>query len=157
MLRVAQTRAPHEQEHAAGASSSVGQENVALGQLLHTTSYPEARHKDVLIDGLIRLDFTEGGVVHEVKKTRGGLAATRMQILYYLWYLKHEKGIETTGVIDFPTERRRETVTLTPEAEEKVVDLLIEARRIKQLPTPPVVEEPMRICRQCSYQDLCWG
>jgi CRISPR/Cas system-associated exonuclease Cas4 (RecB family) len=23
--------------------------------------------------------------------------------------------------------------------------------------TPPVVEAPMRICRKCSYNELCWG
>ena len=87
-----------EQEHSGGASgTSTAQENVALGTLLHEESYPGARRKDVLIDGLIRLDFTESGVVHEVKKSRGALHATRMQLCYYLYYLKHEKGIETTG------------------------------------------------------------
>ena len=44
--------------------------------------------------------------MHEVKKSRGALGATRMQLLYYLYYLKHEKSIETTGEINFPKERR---------------------------------------------------
>lgn len=157
-----------EQEHAGGASgTSAGQENVALGTLLHEDGYPGAARRDVLIDGLIRLDFTEPGtgtgdggtapVVHEIKKSRGALKATRLQILYYLYYLKHEKGIETTGVIDFPKERRRETVTLTPGAETEVEQAIAGVQRTREMPTPPPVEEPMPICRKCAYQDLCWG
>jgi CRISPR-associated exonuclease Cas4 len=147
-----------EQEHSGGASgTSTAQENVSLGTLLHEESYKEAGRKDVLIDNLIRLDFTEGGVVHEVKKSRGALGATRMQLRYYLYYLKHEKGIETTGEINFPKERRTETVTLTEEAEVEMAEFLIQLRTTRELPTPPMVEEPMTLCKKCSYQDLCWG
>lgn len=143
-----------EQEHVSGG---VGAENVALGQLLHQESYPGKPRKDVLIDDLIRLDFTEGGAVHEIKKSKGALKATRFQLLYYLFYLKREKGVETTGVIDFPKERRREEVVLTPELEEQVEDIVLGVRRTRELPTPPFVPEPMPVCKKCAYQDLCWG
>lgn len=146
-----------EQEHAGGASSSVGQENVALGSLLHEESYRDKHKKDVLIDDLLRLDFTESGAVHEVKKSRGAQKATRFQLLYYLYYLKHEKGVETTGVIDYPKERRRETVTLTPELEEEVETILAGVRDTRALPVPPLVPAPMPVCKKCAYQELCWG
>lgn len=147
-----------EQEHSGGASSvSIAQENVALGTLLHEESYPGAARKDLLIDGLLRLDFTEGGIVHEVKKSRGALYATRMQLRYYLYYLKHEKGIETTGEIDFPKERRTEKVVLTQEDEREMADFLIDLRATRERPTPPPVAEPLALCKKCSYQDLCWG
>ena len=70
------------QEHVHG---SAGAENVALGALLHEESYADRGKKNILLDDLLRLDFTESGAVHEVKKSRGGQKATRFQLLYYLY------------------------------------------------------------------------
>lgn len=146
-----------EQEHAGGAGASVGQENVQLGSLLHEESYRDKHKKDILIDDLLRLDFTESGAVHEVKKSRGAQKATRFQLLYYLYYLKREKGIETTGVIDYPKERRREQVELTPDLEEAVEQIIAGVRQTRELPRPPQVAAPMPVCKKCAYQELCWG
>jgi CRISPR-associated exonuclease Cas4 len=143
-----------EQEHVHG---STGAENVALGTLLHEESYADKGKKNILIDDLLRIDFTESGAVHEVKKSKGGQRATRFQLLYYLYYLKHEKEIETTGVIDYPKQRRREEVALTPELEAEVERVIEGVRETRALPTPPEVPEPMPVCRKCAYQELCWG
>ncbi len=143
-----------EQEHVEGNAAA---ENVALGQQLHQESYRDNSHRDILIDDLLRLDFTEGGAVHEVKKSKGGQRATLFQLLYYLYYLKQEKGIETTGVIDYPKERRRQEVVLTPDLEREVIDVLEGVQRTRQQATPPPVRQPMTLCRKCAYQDLCWG
>lgn len=143
-----------EQEHVTGG---IGAENVALGQLLHQESFAEQRCKDVLVDGLIRLDFTEDGVVYEVKKSAGGRRAALFQLLYYLYYLKREKGIETTGVIDYPKQRRRERVTLTPEWETEVGEILAGIQKVREQTTPPAVPKPVSLCKRCAYQDLCWG
>ncbi len=143
-----------EQEHVTGG---VGAENVALGQIVHSESYADKSRKDVLIDGLLRLDFTDAGAVHEVKKSQGGQRATLFQLLYYLYYLKREKGIETTGVIDYPKQRRREEVVLTADLEAEVERVIAGVQATRALPTPPVVPAPMAVCKKCSYQDLCWG
>ena len=143
-----------EQEHVTGG---VGAENVALGRLMHQESYADKSRKDVLIDDLLRLDFTDSGAVHEVKKSQGGQKATLFQLLYYLYYLKHEKGIETTGVIDYPKQRRREEVTLTPELEGETERMIAGVKATRERPTPPVVPKPMALCKKCAYQDLCWG
>ena len=143
-----------EQEHVSGG---VGAENVALGVTLHETSYEDKSRKDVLIDDLLRLDFTDSGVVHEVKKSAGGEQATVFQLLYYLYYLKHEKGIETTGMIDYPKQRRREEVVLTPALEAEVARAVAGIVEVRARPTPPVVAAPMPVCKKCAYQDLCWG
>ena len=149
-----------EQEHAGGASTTAGQENVDLGTQLHEASYARKHNKEALIDDLLRIDFTEDGAVHEIKKSKGGsraYAATRMQLLYYLMYLKREKGVEREGVIDYPKERRRETIVLTDADEARLDETLtaITAARIQS--TPPFVPEPMGICKKCAYNDLCWG
>lgn len=143
-----------EQEHVGG---NIGAENVTMGRLLHEDSYPDKRRKDVMIDDLLRLDFTEGGAVHEVKKSKGGYRATLFQLLYYLYYLKRQKGIVTTGVIDFPKQRRREDVTLTPEREREVEAALAGVEAVRGMPVPPEVPQPMPICKKCAYQELCWG
>ena len=143
-----------EQEHATGAE---GQENVALGQLLHKESYPSQPRKDILIDNLIRIDFTEDGIVHEIKKSKGGHKATLYQLLYYLYYLKHEKGIVTTGIIDYPLQRRREEVTLTPKYEGDVEKIIAGVQTTREMPVPPSVTAPMALCKKCAYQELCWG
>ena len=143
-----------EQEHVTG---SAGAENVTLGQHIHKESYPTQKRKDLMIDDLLRLDFTEGGAVHEIKKSRGAYKATLFQLLYYLYYLKHAKKIETTGVIDYPKERRREEVALTPEREAEVERILEGIQATRQMPSPPNVPAPMPICKKCAYQELCWG
>jgi CRISPR-associated exonuclease Cas4 len=143
-----------EQEHVEGG---VGNENVALGQLLHQTAYPEQHRREVLIDDLLRLDFTDDGVVHEVKKSKGGQKASLYQLLYYLYYLKHEKGIETVGVIDYPKLRRRENVALTPDYEADIEQILVGVQALREQDTPPVVAKPLKLCHSCSYQELCWG
>ena len=143
-----------EQEHVTGA---VGQENVALGTLLHETSYGDKARKDILIDGLIRLDFTDDGKVHEIKKSKGGEKATLYQILYYLYYLKHVKDIETTGMIDYPQQKRREAVTLTPMYEADIERILAGVQAVREQPTPPIVPKPLPVCKMCAYQELCWG
>ncbi len=149
-----------DQEHAGGTSASDGQENVALGTLLHEETYTRKSHKEVLIDDLLRIDFTDDGAVHEIKKSRGGsrtYAATRMQLLYYLYYLKHVKGVVKEGVIDYPAQKRREAVTLTPDDEREMAETLIQLEHARAAPIPPPVPEPMGICKKCAYNDLCWG
>lgn len=143
-----------QQEHA-GANS--GQEHVAMGQLLHQESYADKARKDVMIDDLLRLDFTDEGVVHEIKKSKSGQKAAYYQLLYYLFYLKYEKGIETTGMIDYPLQRRREEVRLTPEYEEDVRQIVKGVQETREMSLPPAIEKPMAICKKCAYQELCWG
>ena len=75
----------------------------------------------------------------------------------YLYYLKHEKGIETEGIIDYPQQKRRVTVTLTPEHEAELEGILGRIETVREQDTPPVVAQPMSLCKQCAYQELCWG
>jgi CRISPR-associated exonuclease Cas4 len=131
-------------------------EAVALGQLLHEESF-QRQKKEVLIDDLIRIDFFDDEAVHDIKKGRSMEEAHRAQILYYLWYLR-QKGVEgLKGVINYPKQRRSVEVELTPAAEVEVEEWVRQVQMVVAQATPPVVEAPMRICRKCSYNELCWG
>jgi CRISPR-associated exonuclease Cas4 len=132
-------------------------DRVALGKLLHERAYREKPRKELLIDNLIKVDLLESeGKVVEVKHSQRMKEAARLQILYYLYYLKRCGATGLTGELRFPKERRREVIELTEEAEQEVETALREIRRIEQLPTPPQVEF-MSICKKCAYLELCWG
>lgn len=145
-----------EQEH--------GYDRVAEGRLLQEETYA-GRSRDLMLDGALRIDGldVEGeGIeavvtVHEVKLSRGARRAQRMQLLYYLYALR-QRGVETVqGVLEYPKEKRREEVPLTPQAIVEVEETLQRVAQVRALPAPPEVPEPMSVCRRCAYQELCWG
>lgn len=131
-------------------------EYLAIGRLLHEDSYRRER-REILIDNTIRIDLRlADGVVAEVKKSSKTLNAARMQLAYYLYYLKHEKGVERRGLLLIPSEKRRIEVELTPELEAELSTTILNIRRIIARPKPP---SPKRIpvCRHCAYAPICWS
>lgn len=131
-------------------------DRVRMGRLVHEESYAR-RRKELNIDDRIVLDWREDGVIHEVKLTDKMEAAHEMQLLYYLYYLKYWKGVEgLRGQIDYPKLRETKMVDLTPEKEQEIEQALVEMERIvNSQHAPPVAW--MKICRACSYAELCWG
>lgn len=132
-------------------------ERVALGRLLHERAYPELPRRELLIDELIRMDVLESeGKVLEIKYSRKLADAARLQVAYYLLYLRWLGAGNLAGELRFARERRREEVRLTPELEAQVGQALREIQQIEALPAPPVVHF-MPLCRVCAYCKLCWG
>jgi CRISPR-associated exonuclease Cas4 len=130
-------------------------DRVALGRVVHESAYARER-KELEIDNKIMLDWREDGVIHEVKLTDRMEEAHEAQLLYYLFYLKC-KGVEgLKGRLDYPKLKRTKEVELTKENEEKLINALREMRVIVNGDRPPSVEF-MKICRSCSYAELCWG
>lgn len=130
---------------------------VTLGRMLHEQAYRDRPRRELLIDNLIKIDLLEAQrKILEVKYSRRFEEAARLQVLYYLYYLKRLGIAGLTGELRFPRERRREAVTLSEADEQKVEMALREIRRIEQLPVPPEVSF-MPICRSCAYAELCWG
>lgn len=131
-------------------------DRVQMGKLVHEESYAR-RKKELNIDDRIVLDWREDGVIHEVKLSDSMEGAHEMQLLYYLYYLKHRKGVEgLRGQIDYPKLRETKEVELTPEREAEIEAALAAMRQIIELRSAPAVEW-MKICRSCSYAELCWG
>ncbi|WP_456342772.1 CRISPR-associated protein Cas4 [Thermovibrio sp.] len=129
-------------------------ERVSLGKLLHQYSYKRYSKKGVLIDNLIAVDLIGSEEVGEVKYSDRLSEAARWQLLYYLFYLK-QLGIERRGVINYPRQRKREEVELTPEAERELLKVLREIKEIEELPTPPPPQK-LPYCKRCSYYELCF-
>jgi len=128
--------------------------NIQRGTHVDETSYQDAR-QSFMIDNRIQLDVLESGDVMEVKVSSTLEKPARMQLLFYLWYLREVHDIEKDGVLAYPTERSRESVTLDAEAtaavEETVTGIL---EVVDQEQPPPLEKKPY--CDSCLYQDLCW-
>ena len=142
---------------AKGLRMEQGSDRVLLGRVLHEGAYAHLPRREVLLDGLVRVDVLEGqGRVLEVKHSRRLAQAARLQVAYYLLYLRHLGAGQLVGELRFPKERRREEVRLTPELEGQVAEALRGFARVEALPSPPRVDY-MPICRPCAYAELCWG
>ena len=138
-------------------SMHADQENeyLVLGRLVHETSYERYR-KELFIDRLLKIDLFRGELVAEVKKSSRHKEAARLQLGYYLYYLKHEKGVNLKGVLLFPKERRTEMVELSPDLEEEIRKTLKELERLlSQEKPPPAVR--IRYCKTCAFQEFCWA
>lgn len=132
-------------------------DRVLLGRLLHEGAYPHLARREVMLDELVRVDVLEGeGRVLEVKHSRRLAQAARLQVAYYLLYLRYLGAGELTGELRFPRERRREEVRLTAELEAQVAEALHGVAQVEALSAPPRVEF-MPVCRSCAYAELCWG
>ena len=137
-------------------------EDVQLGTTLGEKSY-ERERKEVNIDDKIVLDWTEHKLeddgtltLHEVKKSKSFDQAHRLQVLYYLYYLKH-KGVTARGVIDYPLLKKTESVELTPEAESEVHRVLDGVKSVVEMPQAPPRLDNKRLCEKCAYFELCWS
>lgn len=132
-------------------------ELVALGKQIHKATYNREK-KDQTIDNLISFDFIRTGdilEIHEVKKSQKMEDAHEFQLLYYLYYLKKEKGLEEAiGFIDYPKLRKKKTIKLEPYLEAEMEKLLEDIITIVEGELPKPVKIP--ICRKCAYYEMCW-
>lgn len=128
---------------------------VYLGKLIHETSY-EREKKEIDIDDIIKIDFIgKDRVIHEVKKSDKVEEPHIWQLKYYLWYLK-QKGVDgITGKINYPKLRKTLDVFLETGDDEKILAILKEIQDIVNAELPPP-HQKTKMCKSCSYGDICW-
>lgn len=132
-------------------------ENVKLGKYLHESSFKH--EKDYLIDNLINVDFirlTDCVEIHEVKKTQKMELAHEFQLLYYMYYLKNEKGIEDIkGFLNYPNNRKKKEIFLTQEKEKDLIKIIDDIKNVisNEIPKP----KKSRICNNCAYFEFCFS
>ncbi|GBD11647.1 hypothetical protein HRbin23_01318 [bacterium HR23] len=132
-------------------------DRVLLGRLLHEEAYRHQGRREVMLDDLVRIDVVEGGErVLEVKYSSRLAQASRLQVAYYLLYLRHMGAGDLVGEVRYPRERRREEVRLTPQVEAQVAEALRGVAQVEALPSPPPAPFTP-LCRACAYAELCWG
>lgn len=149
-----------------GVELETNSDLVRLGKLLHEQSYGR-EFKEVQI-GRIKIDFlqfeesscgdgTKSVVVHEVKKSKAIQGAHVIQVLYYVYYLKHVLAVDAKrGVLHYPLSKSLVSVELNSQGEEKVRQVLRDVARVVELRRAPTAVW-MKKCRSCAYAELCWG
>ena len=131
-----------------------GTANIRRGTHIDETSYRDKR-ESFQINDRIALDVLDSGEVMEVKASSALETPARMQLLYYLWYLDRILDVERDGVLAYPAERKRESVTLTDENVATIEETIRGIVEIVEADAPPALEKKP-YCDACLYQDICW-
>lgn len=133
-------------------------DDVLIGRVIHEDSF-RREHKEIIIDGKVALDFVKTGgklVIHEIKKDYKLVEVHRIQIRYYLWYVRHILGIGLVeGIIDYPSHKMHEEVILTEEDEVIIPDMITRINEIVHQPDSPSPKK-IRVCLKCAYFEFCW-
>ncbi|QDR78932.1 cas4: CRISPR-associated protein Cas4 [Sporomusa termitida] len=132
--------------------------NMDLGRFIHEMTYGRDKSKEISL-GNIRLDIVrqdkEGLVIGEVKKSSKYLKSARMQLAFYLAELKR-RGIEATGELLFPKEKKKESVTLTADIEKELMKAIAAIHCIAAESRPPQARK-IGLCKNCAYKEFCWA
>ena len=130
-------------------------ELVQIGKIIDETTYSREK-KGILIDNTINIDFiNKTAVLHEIKKTKSIEEAGIWQLKYYIYYLE-QKGIENIKAeIDFPLLREKKKIILEDEDREVLKNVAISIENIVEQDKPPKAIDS-KICKKCSYFDLCY-
>jgi CRISPR-associated exonuclease Cas4 len=128
------------------------------GKLIHENSYKQRseRFKEIAIEG-IKIDYfdSKNKVVHEIKKSDKKEEAHIWQLKYYLFVLE-ENGINATGLLEYPKQRKTMEVFLSEADRKYIEDCKIEIERIINAEIcPDRIAKPK--CRNCSYFDFCYS
>ena len=139
-----------------GISMEKESERVTLGKLVHENSYTRVeKKKEKLIDDMIRLDILDEYTVKEVKITSKMMESDRLQLLYYLYYLK-QIGINRKGTLNYVKEKKVIEVELTIEDEVLIETTLQEIKNVLNLERPPKIEN-YKYCKKCAYYEFCYA
>ncbi|MFW5700358.1 MAG: CRISPR-associated protein Cas4 [Cyclobacteriaceae bacterium] len=128
---------------------------VTLGRLLHEDSYKKSRKEFQF--GSIKVDWIDmkSKIIHETKKSNKAEEAHRWQLKYYLYFLKQNGIGEFKGELNYPKLNKKEKVTLAPGDDAKIEMIIDNIDRVTSSPEPPPVINA-KICRSCSYMELCY-
>ena len=127
-----------------------------IGRLIHEDSYK--REKKEISVGNMKIDLIKKAngetIIGEVKKSSHFEKSARMQLAFYLYRLK-EKGINATGELLIPKEKKKISVELTPDVENELMQVFKKIREIISEEKPPELVKN-RYCSNCAYREFCW-
>jgi len=137
-----------------GINFETTNDRVLQGKILHENSYSREKNKEVLIDDMIKLDILDKDYIKEIKTSSKMEKSDKMQLLYYLFYLK-ELGITKKGRLNYVKEKKTYDIELTPEYEKEIKEALVEIKKILTNDKPPMVKKAS-YCKKCSYYEFCF-
>ena len=129
-------------------------DDIEIGKLIHENSYKREK-KEIRIDNIV-FDFIKDKdtlTVCEIKKSSKLTIGGHYQLYYYLYTLKNA-NIKAEGEVVYPKERKKEKLTLTPEKEKEIQEILTQIQEISKQKQPPKAKT-QAYCKKCTYYELC--
>jgi len=128
-----------------------------IGRLLQEDTY--RREKKEITVGNIKIDLIrrKNGelIVGEIKKSSRFEKSAIMQLSFYLYRLK-QRGINATGELLIPKEKKKILVELTPDVENELKKTFHHIKEIITQDNPPELVKN-RYCTRCAYREFCWA
>ncbi len=122
-----------------------------IGRMKHI----DAGAEEIAFDE-IKIDKIKNKEVVEYKKTFSNFEGTKMQLLYYLYILKH-KGIIKKGKLKDLTHDDEEILVLDNENLIKIEKLIKEIKQFISLSKKiPEKNSKKKNCKGCSFYEYCW-
>ncbi|MDW8024197.1 MAG: CRISPR-associated protein Cas4 [Nitrososphaerota archaeon] len=126
-----------------------------MGRAVHEIFYSKML-KEISMEG-VKIDLFKKAerIICEVKTSSKFVEAARFQLLYYIFRLK-EYGVDCTGWVLIPTEKRKIVVKLDDDAERELLKIFGEIKKIVEMECPP---SPVKVpfCKKCAYREFCWA
>lgn len=153
--------------HTNGINMEHNSDIVYDGKLLHEKSYPQRAEKyreidisattenGVTLTGKIDFYDAKEKVIHEIKRSNKVESAHEWQVKYYIWLLEQNGIADVTGIIEYPKLRETKEILLT-EADKNYLKLVV--YKIVELQQSEICPPRLnsKICKSCSYYDLCY-
>lgn len=131
--------------------------NIDFGKFLHEQTY-QRKQKEILF-GNVKFDvLLEKGdklVIGETKKSSRYSEASKWQLMFYLQTLK-KAGINASGMLLYPQEKKREAVDLTNESEELLNRMVLDIEKISEQ-SGTILPQKCKYCYSCGYNEYCWS
>lgn len=127
--------------------------SVAIGKELDESSYSRYQH-NIHIDNIC-VDYLQGNVIMEIKKSDKANEMSIMQVKYYIYRLKCKGLKNLSGCICYPLLKKREEVFLTVDDEKIIEAKLSDIEKILCEKTPPKTIDT-KVCKNCAYFQLCY-
>ena len=129
-----------------------------IGRLLSQETYKRER-KEITV-GNLKMDILKKGkdgrmIVGEIKKSSRFQKSAVNQLSFYLYRLK-KMGVQATGELLIPKEKKRITVVLDEDKEKELKKAFSSIEKIIKQERPPEAVK-IRFCRNCAYQEFCWA
>lgn len=129
-------------------------ERVLQGKILHETSYPRLKQKEIMIDNAFVIDAIEGEYVREIKLTSKMQDSDKLQMLFYLYQLA-QRDLKKKGLISYTKEKKTIEIELTEENVIEINQAIDDVYKIiHQRKPPPVINSPY--CKSCAYYEFCY-
>lgn len=130
-------------------------EDVRLGKELDQTAYA-SDEKHITINDEISIDFINTNTIHEIKKSKSNEKASIWQTKYYLYYLEKHGVEKMSAQVDYPLQKKTESVLLAQGDNAVIEKAIYEIEKIKNDNSLPDKINLKKMCEKCAYHDYCY-